>query len=303
MDKRMQIKLMDLEELKQKIVEEVNQETVKQQKRVNQETVKQKRVNQETIKQKTIKQKTVDQNTGDKNQEKIVPSNNLTYKRIRGNYQYYLGGKYISKKKHLEEISRIAKNEYRVKLLPMIEENIEHIHKVIELEETISNLYTSMPSGKQELFEPDLIPIEKKIHDFENATYEGLAFGEDDITDFFTTKNERVRSKSEKIIADELARNNIPYKYEKPLMLLADGKYIDFYPDFTTINRTTGEIKYIEHFGMMDNPQYYNNVLSKLDVYEKNGLLIGRNVLLFHESSYRPLSTRVINEYIREFLL
>ena len=267
MDKKMQNKLMDLEDLKQRISEEINQKT------------------------------------GEITQEKIVPFSKLNCKRIRGNYQYYLDGKYISKKKYMDEISKLAKKEYQMKLLPMIEENIERIHKMIELEEDISNLYVSMPCGKKELFEPDLIPIEKKIRDFENVTYEGLAFGEEDKTEFFTIKNERVRSKSEKIIADELTRNNIPYKYEKPLRLLVDGKYINFYPDFTTINRTNGEIKYIEHLGMMDNPQYYNNVLSKLDVYEKNGLLIGRNVLLFHESSYRPLSTRVINEYICEFLL
>ena len=34
-----------------------------------------------------------------------------------------------------------------------------------------------------------------------------------------TEKGERVRSKSEKILADYFYRNNIPYKYEKPLYL------------------------------------------------------------------------------------
>ena len=65
----------------------------------------------------------------------------------------------------------------------------------------------------------------------------------------------------------------------------------------------TGEVKYMEHFGMMDNPSYYNNVLSKLDVYERNGLLIGRDIILLHESSFRPLNTRIIADYIQEFLV
>jgi len=53
---------------------------------------------------------------------------------------------------------------------------------------------------------------------------------------------------------------------------------------------------------MMDHPNYFKNVLFKLDVYEKNGLLVGKNLILLHESSYRPLNTRVIAEYIDEFL-
>ena len=53
----------------------------------------------------------------------------------------------------------------------------------------------------------------------------------------------------------------------------------------------------------MDNSYYYNNTLSKLDIYEKNGLLIGRDILLFHESARQPLNTRVISDYINEFLI
>ena len=54
---------------------------------------------------------------------------------------------------------------------------------------------------------------------------------------------------------------------------------------------------------MMDNPSYYNNVLAKLDIYERNGLLIGRDVILLHESTVRPLNTRIIADYIQEFLV
>ena len=53
---------------------------------------------------------------------------------------------------------------------------------------------------------------------------------------------------------------------------------------------------------MMDQPNYFKNVLSKLDVYEKNGLLIGWDVILLRESTYRPLNTRVVADYIDEFL-
>ena len=53
------------------------------------------------------------------------------------------------------------------------------------------------------------------------------------MTEYYTIKGERVRSKSEKIIADELYRYQIPYKYEFPLTLATHNRNIQLYPDFT----------------------------------------------------------------------
>ena len=44
-------------------------------------------------------------------------------------------------------------------------------------------------------------------------------FDENNRTEFYTRKGERVRSKSELIIAEELQRYQVPYLYEKPLEL------------------------------------------------------------------------------------
>ena len=73
-------------------------------------------------------------------------------------------------------------------------------------------------------FTPDYLPLEMKIKDFEAEKYIGLGFREDDQTEFITNRGERVMSKSEKIIADELDRWGIPYKYEKPLPLNVAGR-------------------------------------------------------------------------------
>ena len=121
--------------------------------------------------------------------------------------------------------------------------------------------------------------------------------------EYFTANGERVRSKSEIIIADHLRRYGVVYKYEKPLELTVHGRRVTFYPDFTVMNSRTGRIYYLEHFGMMDNEDYYNAVLRKLDAFEMNQLLIGRDVLLLHESSSAPLNTRVLDCYIQEFLV
>ncbi|MBR5659821.1 MAG: hypothetical protein IKX10_10545 [Lachnospiraceae bacterium] len=226
----------------------------------------------------------------------------LICKKSKNHYDYYVGGKYISKRKEMGRLRKLAEQEYRRKLLDELRIECKYLRRVLETDRRLSDVYRNMHKGKQALIEPDYEPIEKRIEKFETAKYNGLGFSDSDQTEYITNRGERVRSKSEKIIADELARQGIPYKYEKPLQLNVDGMMKTFYPDFTVMNVTTGEIKYLEHLGMVDSSNYLKNTLSKLDVYEKNGLLIGREVILLHESAYRPLNTRVITDYIREFL-
>jgi len=226
----------------------------------------------------------------------------LICKKSKSHYDYYVDGKYISKRKEMERLRNMAKQEYREKLLAELKIECKYLRRALEADRRLSDIYRKMHKGKRLLIDPDYEPIEKRIEEFETAKYSGLGFSENDQTEYITGKGERVRSKSEKIIADELARQGIPYKYEKPLQLNVDGMMKTFYPDFTVMNVVTGEIKYLEHFGMLDSSNYLKNTLSKLDIYEKNGLLIGREVILLHESSFRPMNTRVITDYIREFL-
>lgn len=227
----------------------------------------------------------------------------LYCRKIRGYYQYYVGKEYVSKKKNEKRIQMLALQEYREKLNPLLEKAIRHLKEALNSLEHLNEAYTHMHEGKQVLFEPDVVPVEKRIREFRNVTCERMGFAENDKTEYYTHRGERVRSKSEKIIADELDRQGIPYHYERPLLLRVDGQMKEFHPDFTAMNITTGEVKYIEHLGMMDNSGYYNNMLMKLDAYERNGLLIGRDILLLHESVYRPLNTRIIADYIQEFLI
>ena len=188
----------------------------------------------------------------------------LTCRKVRGSYQYLINTHYASKIHEINAIKELAIKEYHKALLPLIKKEIKYLKLLLKTEEQIENAYNGMYEGKRILFEPDLIPTSKIIEDFENTTYEGLSFDDNDQTEYYTNRGERVRSKSEKIIADELARQKIPYKYEKPLVLFVDGKQKQFFPDFTVLNKTTGKIIYLEHLGMMDNSYYYNNTLNKL---------------------------------------
>ena len=108
-----------------------------------------------------------------------------------------------------------------------------------------------------------------------------------------------VRSKSEVLISNTLFTNQIPFRYEN-LIQIQD---IVLYPDFTILHPRTGKIYYWEHFGMMDDSVYYNGTLRKLDIYEKNDILIGRDLLMFHETGKRALDMKNIDKYIDEYMV
>ena len=77
---------------------------------------------------------------------------------------------------------------------------------------------------------------EQRINEWITKEYAGKEFQEDTPV-ILTEKGERVRSKSEKIMADYFYRNGIEYKYECPLYLKGMGIV---YPDFTFLSKKTG---------------------------------------------------------------
>ena len=120
------------------------------------------------------------------------------------------------------------------------------------------------------------------------------------MAEIYTNKGERVRSKSEKIIADMLNRYEIPYRYEYPIYLRRLGQ---IYPDFTVLDVKKRKQIYWEHFGMMDNNDYCEKALRKLDIYMKNDILIGDTLIFTHETSKHPLETAVIDKLIHKYFM
>lgn len=82
---------------------------------------------------------------------------------------------------------------------------------------------------------------------------------------YSTVNGDKVRSKSEVIIANLLADNSIDYEYEQKLEY-DNGRWIE--PDFT-IKKEDGTELYWEHLGMLGVESYDNRWLEKQDIYEK----------------------------------
>ena len=131
------------------------------------------------------------------------------------------------------------------------------------------------------------------------AEYERKPF-RDDAPEYFSNNNVQMRSKSEVIIAGLLEKYGVPFHYEKPLYL--DG-FVTVHPDFTVLNVRTRKTMYWEHMGMMDDPEYLDHALEKIHRYEKAGFFPGTELILTHETSERPLQTRIIENVIEKYLL
>ena len=113
-----------------------------------------------------------------------------------------------------------------------------------------------------------------------------------------TQRGEIVRSKSEVIIADALFFAKIPYHYEKPLKV--GNRTV--YPDFTVLNVKTRKEYYWEHLGLLDDEDYLNSFLVKMDSYQKNGVRSGEKLILTKETKKHPLNTANVKEMIKYYL-
>ena len=132
---------------------------------------------------------------------------------------------------------------------------------------------------------------------WQQKVYQGKVFTQSD-PEIYTVKGERVRSKSEKIIADALEREGIPYRYEHPVCLPGN---LYLYPDFTVLNKRTRKEFFLEHFGMMDSPEYVENMIRKVEEFEKYGIFPGVKLLMTFETKNRPLNTAILTRIIQEF--
>ena len=95
---------------------------------------------------------------------------------------------------------------------------------------------------------------------------------------YTTLRGEKVRSKSEAVIADALYRHGIAYAYEKPLA--ADNRT---HIDFTVENNIHGFPIYWEHFGIMNNSNYVKSFLEKKAYYANLGIIENKNLIATFE--------------------
>lgn len=233
------------------------------------------------------------------------PAGALRISQCRGNAQYYhredasdRRGKYIRNED--KDLARIlAQKGYNESLIISIEQEREAVSTFLAMlpEESAEEIYGTLSTERQKLVSPIRETDEMFRKRWNGAEYQGKGFSEG-APELFSARGERVRSKSEILIADYLYRNDIDYRYEYPVRLKGWGTV---YPDFLILNLRLRKELIWEHFGEMDDPDYARKAIRKIDSYRHSGYYEGKNLILTFETADSPLHTKQIQRLIEQY--
>lgn len=184
------------------------------------------------------------------------------------------------------------------------------------LEKTVSNytpcdpeaVLSRMRSGLQDLPKDDLVCtcVQQMLLDIDGSTRQRIsshsAWGNAPYQrsprsiegiGLVTSRGERMRSKSELLIAERLYAYGVPFRYEQ----LVAVDEIELAPDFTFQGRD-GEEFYLEFCGMMDDPAYVASYQRKRALYEQSGITEwGRMIYIY--ASGNEIDMEAVDSTIR----
>lgn len=216
-------------------------------------------------------------------------------------YQKLEGGKpdgnYIPKKDRKLAL-QLAQKEYNRKFLNNAQRELQILENTIASlsRSNADSVFLNLNPSRQKLVTPYIMTDDLFENWWKTRPYKTNLYMESE-KKYDTRRGEKVRSKSEAILADIMGELGIPYRYEQEIHL-KDGRVK--YPDFTLLNVKKREVIYLEHLGLLDDVDYRNNNLRKLDEYRDNGIFIGKNLLITYETMDCPLDIRGIRKMLKE---
>ena len=167
---------------------------------------------------------------------KKAPEGSLRVSKSHGVVQYYhkinddgKNGRYLDSE-HKEVAQKLAQKAYNIKLLPAIKKELAllqaalaQIQKNSQGGEIPLNVLEHINPACRTLITTATLTDEQYAAAWLSQKYKGKPF-QPDSPELYTARGERVRSKSEVIIADTLNRLGVPYHYEYPVTLNSDGR-------------------------------------------------------------------------------
>lgn len=161
----------------------------------------------------------------------------------------------------------------------------------------IDSIYKNMAGYYQDIVQPLAETDEQFLAKWKASPGIGNPYYEES-RQFLSKQHEKMRSKSETIIANLLYDHNIPYLYEKPLLL--NGHYgKPIYPDFTLMDFERRTEIYWEHLGLLDDRSYRENAIKKIRLYEDNDIFPGDRLIITAETYDSPLDIDLIEKQIQ----
>lgn len=223
-------------------------------------------------------------------------------------FQFYLitkkydkEGTYLPRKKD-DFAKALLQQEYDKKILEAGKKELHFLRKLTKFykNSSLDAANNKFTKSKRIFIEPVQLSNSEYAEKWQNVPYVKKPFYETS-SEFYTSKNERVRSKSELIIANALLQNNVPYRYEFPIELKTENGFITVHPDFYCLNINNRKEFCWEHFGMMNNDEYAASATAKLNAYIQNGWIPGKNLIISMEAAGTPLQTKTLRKLISSY--
>lgn len=207
-------------------------------------------------------------------------------------------GKYLPREKD-DFAKSLIQFDYEEKIIKSAKRELAAIKKLLSQNKTngIQKIFQRYSKNRKHLINPVTLTDEEYAKQWLSHKHTGNNYYDDG--EYFTTNGEKVRSKSEVIIADTLARLKIPYKYEVPLEL-KNGKTI--YPDFCCLNLRTRREIFWEHFGLMDDPDYISKTIIKIQNMQESNYKLGKHFIFTMEKSEYPLNPKLVEKMAEQYL-
>ena len=237
------------------------------------------------------------------------PEGLLTICHSRGREQYYfresLGikkGVYISKKEQ-ELIRALAQKDYDAKFIHSAKriasklDRLARAHGLMDIHflyQELGQVYQKLSVPRQKLVVPYVLPDNLYASKWQSVPYQGKTFSAEDPW-FLTAKKERVRSKSEVIIANILNEHGIPYRYEYPIFTKSLGTV---YPDFYVLDLWNRDNVIFEHLGLLHLESYRTLTMNKIKAYQEEGYSLGDGFIFTFEDTDTPLDMRYLTNLL-----
>lgn len=250
-----------------------------------------------------------------------LPPGSLCIKVIKGKEYVYVqqweidgnGNKKLSQrclpKKEIRMAEKILRRRFAEKNIAKLRISTKGLEKFLEKYEpySVTDIYKALPKAYLKFDIRGYLPNnEMEIADWSESLTEktDMKFGNKNRTLYpkdlkhVTSKGLFVRSKSEAIICELLDHHKVLYKYENPIFA-GEKKY---YPDFTVMRKFDRKIIYWEHFGMIGNRDYSQNMIKKLKNYESIGIIPWDNLIITTDSMDGRINIRHIRTIISNML-
>lgn len=233
------------------------------------------------------------------------PAGRLRTTTYKGNTSYYVvddqGARQYLSRKDMKTIKGLAQKNYDIRVIKQAEKEIMLLDEMIGFRgQSVEDVYGGLPPVRRELVTPVRLPDDEYIRRWlESKKCEPMGFAENDPV-ILTTEGYRVRSKSEQLWADTMERLGVPHYFEPRLYLKGKGWVR---PDFVGLNVRLRKEIWIEHLGMMDSLGYAEDNVLKVHIYERNGFILGDNLIITLETRRSPLDAKSIEALIKKHFL